>query len=160
MKCPCQSQKEYSVCCAPFIEGIALPKNPEELMRSRYTAFSQSNIEYICQTMIGPALEGFDKKAAEKWSKEVTWQGLEIIFSAVDNDRGTVEFIAKYALNGKPIAMHEVSIFHKIEGKWFYYDGEVKNANTPFRKEKEINRNDPCSCGSGKKYKKCCHRNG
>ncbi|HBA97948.1 MAG TPA: SEC-C domain-containing protein, partial [Lachnospiraceae bacterium] len=23
-------------------------------------------------------------------------------------------------------------------------------------KEKKIGRNDPCPCGSGKKYKKCC----
>jgi len=27
---------------------------------------------------------------------------------------------------------------------------------TGIRKEKEIGRNDLCSCGSGKKYKKCC----
>ena len=27
------------------------------------------------------------------------------------------------------------------------------------RKEKKISRNDPCPCGSGKKYKKCCGRN-
>ncbi len=26
------------------------------------------------------------------------------------------------------------------------------------RKEKKIGRNDPCPCGSGKKYKKCCGR--
>ena len=26
-------------------------------------------------------------------------------------------------------------------------------------KEKKIGRNDPCPCGSGKKYKKCCGRN-
>lgn len=28
----------------------------------------------------------------------------------------------------------------------------------PVRKEKKIGRNDPCPCGSGKKYKKCCGR--
>ena len=32
---------------------------------------------------------------------------------------------------------------------------DQKNANT-VRKEKKIGRNDPCPCGSGKKYKKCC----
>ena len=32
---------------------------------------------------------------------------------------------------------------------------EQKNANT-IRKEKKVGRNDPCPCGSGKKYKKCC----
>ena len=35
---------------------------------------------------------------------------------------------------------------------------EQKNSGT-IRKEKKIGRNDPCPCGSGKKYKKCCGRN-
>jgi preprotein translocase subunit SecA len=29
-------------------------------------------------------------------------------------------------------------------------------ASLPVRKGKKIGRNDPCPCGSGKKYKKCC----
>lgn len=33
-------------------------------------------------------------------------------------------------------------------------DGTVKK--TPIRKEAKVGRNDPCPCGSGKKYKKCC----
>ena len=37
-------------------------------------------------------------------------------------------------------------------------DEEAKPA-TIRRKEKKIGRNDPCSCGSGKKYKKCCGAN-
>ncbi len=28
--------------------------------------------------------------------------------------------------------------------------------NFPVRREEKIGRNDPCPCGSGKKYKKCC----
>ncbi len=34
-------------------------------------------------------------------------------------------------------------------------DQEVKVKKQPIKKEK-IGRNDPCPCGSGKKYKKCC----
>nr|WP_106790433.1 SEC-C metal-binding domain-containing protein [Massilistercora timonensis] len=34
---------------------------------------------------------------------------------------------------------------------------EQKESGT-IRKEKKIGRNDPCPCGSGKKYKKCCGR--
>lgn len=33
------------------------------------------------------------------------------------------------------------------------------NKQQPVRKKKKIGRNDPCPCGSGKKYKKCCGRN-
>ena len=31
--------------------------------------------------------------------------------------------------------------------------------NTPLRNENKVGRNDPCPCGSGKKYKKCCGAN-
>ena len=29
-------------------------------------------------------------------------------------------------------------------------------SNKPVRNEEKVGRNDPCPCGSGKKYKKCC----
>jgi uncharacterized protein YecA (UPF0149 family) len=29
-------------------------------------------------------------------------------------------------------------------------------SKTVKRDEKKVGRNDPCPCGSGKKYKKCC----
>ena len=34
-----------------------------------------------------------------------------------------------------------------------------KPRRVPVRKGKKIGPNDPCPCGSGKKYKKCCGRN-
>ena len=36
-------------------------------------------------------------------------------------------------------------------------DGE-EQVKKPVRKEQTVGRNDPCPCGSGKKYKKCCGR--
>ena len=33
------------------------------------------------------------------------------------------------------------------------------NPVNPIRKETTISRNDPCPCGSGKKFKKCCGKN-
>lgn len=36
---------------------------------------------------------------------------------------------------------------------------EERNSGTVKRAEKKIGRNDPCPCGSGKKYKQCCGRN-
>ena len=36
--------------------------------------------------------------------------------------------------------------------------GEPKS-NAPIRVEKKVGRNDPCPCGSGKKYKNCCGKN-
>ena len=42
----------------------------------------------------------------------------------------------------------------KVTGESGGSDGSVKNE--PVKKEKKPGRNDPCPCGSGKKYKKCC----
>jgi preprotein translocase subunit SecA len=39
-----------------------------------------------------------------------------------------------------------------------YSHGGSEEKRQPIRKEKKIGRNDPCPCGSGKKYKKCCGR--
>ena len=47
------------------------------------------------------------------------------------------------------------NIFTEEKRKELYK--EQKNSGT-IRKEKKIGRNDPCPCGSGKKYKKCCGR--
>lgn len=40
---------------------------------------------------------------------------------------------------------------HEITRKW-RLSGQAKS-------EKTVGRNDPCPCGSGKKYKKCCGKN-
>ena len=34
--------------------------------------------------------------------------------------------------------------------------GDESLKKAPVRKDKKPGRNDPCPCGSGKKYKKCC----
>jgi preprotein translocase subunit SecA len=33
---------------------------------------------------------------------------------------------------------------------------EEQGPKQPIRAENQVGRNDPCPCGSGKKYKKCC----
>lgn len=45
--------------------------------------------------------------------------------------------------------LHERSRFLKIDDCWFYIDGV----------QPKVGRNDPCPCGSGRKYKKCCEHN-
>jgi hypothetical protein len=36
------------------------------------------------------------------------------------------------------------------------YINQEASVSVPFKKESSVGRNDPCPCGSGKKYKKCC----
>ena len=34
-------------------------------------------------------------------------------------------------------------------------DGKVKAKKQPVKRQVKVGRNDPCPCGSGKKYKNC-----
>lgn len=156
--CPCGTGKHYDNCCGAFIEKQNLPATPEELMRSRYTAYSQANIDYIVATMTSPASDDFDKEEARQWATKIAWLKLEVLKSGQDGDKGMVEFRAHYAANGKQHAMHEISEFHLVDGQWFYVDGDLPKHQITSVSSEKIGRNDPCLCGSKKKYKKCCGR--
>jgi SEC-C motif domain protein len=154
--CSCHSGKQYTECCEPFISGKSLPKTPEQLMRSRYSAYAAINIDYIARTMRGPAAKDFNKWEAENWARQIEWLGLEIIDTGIQDNDGFVEFIAKYAENGTPGQRHEHSEFHRKDGKWYYVNGKNPSGSTPIYSEHKAGRNDPCPCKSGKKFKKCC----
>lgn len=124
--CPCGSNKLYQDCCGGFISGVKLPNTPEELMRSRYTAYSQGNMQYIKDTMQSPALDQFDEPSAAAWAQRVQWLKLTVIQASQHATKGKVEFIAQYKLDGKKQFLHELSDFHFENGKWFYVDGLQK----------------------------------
>ena len=150
-KCPCGSGKEYSVCCGPLLDDHQAAATPEALMRSRYTAYVKQDVDYIMHTMAGPAKRKGSEDRVQDRAEQIEWLGLEIlkVLPVTSKDKiGFVEFIARFRINGKDQFMHEISEFHKEHDKWFYFDG----------KHPQPGRNDPCPCGSGKKYKKCCCR--
>lgn len=148
ISCPCGSNKSYETCCKIFIDGSTTPSTPEALMRARYTAYTQANIGYISKTMKGPAANDFNAVEAEAWAKQITWETLQVIGAKQEKTQGWVEFIAHYSYEAKRHRLHEVSEFSLENGKWYYTDGK-----TP-----KIGRNDPCICGSHKKFKKCCEK--
>lgn len=159
-KCVCGSQKEYSLCCEPYIKGVSLPPTAEALMRSRYVAFTLADIDYIEGSTDASAREEFDRDGTLEWAKSSKWLGLEIVSTKDGGPRdstGVVEFLAKFHYDGADREHHERSDFRKREGKWFFVDGKLVQA--PAKSDKTVGRNDPCSCGSGKKYKKCCGAN-
>ena len=150
--CPC-GLKTYETCCGPFIDGQATPETPDVLMRSRYTAFTQANIKYVTSTQAGPAAEGFDAGDAEIWAKSIQWDGLEVFESSVDGDVGHVRFDAHYREDRKKAyVLSEYSEFHRVDGRWVYWESLPLPGHTPINEGK----NAPCACGSGKKFKRCC----
>ncbi len=166
MLCPCGSQIEFVACCDPILKGSQLPKSAEELMRSRYTAYTQNNISYLKETTAPEKRAQFKDEDFED-KNSVEWLGLKIL-SAKDK---VVEFMAEYKANGKTFNHHEVSKFRQIGDRWYFVSGDSHvhsegdhdhhhhghhhNITPVERLEPKIDRNDPCPCGSGKKYKKC-----
>lgn len=157
--CPCASGKDYAECCQPYLEGGQLAPTAEALMRSRYTAFAKVNVEHLENTLHPKSRKGFDPEPIKQWAEAADWTGLEVLETTGggENDTtGTVHFVARYEVQGAGQDYDEVAQFVKEDGQWFYLDGEVKG-HVPYRREApKIGRNDPCPCGSGKKYKKCC----
>ena len=122
-RCPCGSLHTYQRCCYPYIAGVTAPATAQQLMRSRYTAYTQANIEYIQATMRGPAAQHYDPTTALQWAKTVKWRKLKILkdFPHVsDKNCAYVEFVAFYFAEGRLQQLRETSEFKRIEGKWFY----------------------------------------
>jgi SEC-C motif-containing protein len=129
MICPCGSQKIYPDCCGLYILEKNTAPTAEALMRSRYSAYALGNLEYIRDTMLPPAANGFNLKNAKERAKHIQWTRLEVLKSWQDDkhkDKAYVEFIAYYMSNDMHSNLHEISEFHFVENKWFYVDGEVK----------------------------------
>lgn len=153
--CACGSEKAYLECCGRFIAGHQQPSTPEELMRSRYTAYTLADMDYIVRTMKSPASDEFDPESAKEWAEETQWIKLEILRSSIDGKKGMVEFLVEYTLHERTTLLYEISDFEQEDGVWYYVDGKTSEKHIPITSIK-AGRNDACSCGSGKKYKKCC----
>lgn len=159
--CPCGTGKAFDACCGPYIAGTAPAPTAEALMRSRYSAYATGAIDYVQQTLAEAQRGSFDREAAEAWSKNSEWLGLDIHASregGENDERGEVEFTASFAINGMPQQHRERAEFRREGGAWVYEDGDVKGNPTVRRDAPKVGRNDPCPCGSGKKHKKCCGR--
>ena len=145
--CYCGSQKAYEDCCSPFLSGKLKPETPEQLMRSRYSAFYTKNIEYLMNTLHPSKHQVTERDALAKTISTTKWLGLKVIKSQVDQDVGYVEFAAFFK-NNTTGHLHENSKFKYENGQWYYFDGVILE---PLK----FARNTPCWCGSDKKYKKC-----
>ena len=152
--CLCGSGLSYAGCCGEFHTGQKIPATAEALMRSRFTAYAMRNADYLMAT--------WDVTTRPKdidFSKEtVEWQRLVIEMvkkGGIKDTKGVVEFKAFYLLDGEEHVMSEISRFTKQAGRWFYLDGKVQSIS---KANQQINqgKNAPCSCGSGKKFKRCC----
>jgi SEC-C motif-containing protein len=156
--CPCGSQKEYSACCGPVIKGEQRARTAEELMRSRYSAYVKKELEYILASLHPDHRGDYDPKSSRDWAEQAQWHGITILGTTKggpEDTEGEVEFAVSFTERGTKQEHHERSAFKKENGVWYFVEGKVM-PKPVLRAAPKVGRNDPCSCGSGKKYKKCC----
>ena len=118
--CACGSAAAYAACCGRFIDGGMQASTAAELMRSRYTAYAHENSAYLLATWHAST-------RPEDWSLNLAparWIGLDIRHAAdQDSTHATVEFVARYRIEGRAHRLHEKSRFLKQDGRWYYLDG-------------------------------------
>ena len=138
--CPCGGPS-LAACCGPYIDGAAIPQSAETLMRSRYTAYGLRDEPYLLATWHGstrptePIISdeeklqwlGLEVKSALRLRQRKAGVALVATAQTTDSNRDTVEFVARFKVNGKAQRLHEISNFVRepAEGgpRWFYVDG-------------------------------------
>jgi SEC-C motif-containing protein len=127
-------------------------------MRARYCAYVTGDVDFILNTYEKSGEDkDIDRDGTKSWSEESEWKGLTIIRTEkggeTDNE-GLVEFEADYVRHGLRDKFHETATFKRVDGTWLYSSGDVRT-QTVKRDGPKVGRNEPCPCGSGKKYKHC-----
>jgi SEC-C motif-containing protein len=120
--CPCGSGELLEACCGRLHAG-APAADAESLMRSRYAAYVLGLEAYLRASWhpdTRPAALGLDAIPRPQW--------LELVVKAhtpLDERHATVEFVARYKLNGRAFKLHETSRFERVDGRWLYVDGAM-----------------------------------
>jgi len=157
--CPCGSGKSLANCCGPILAGQRPAATAEELMRARFTAHVTHDFGFLHRTYRPTAHQPFvpvPDSPALKWTRLV-------VHSHVPGrtpDLAHVEFSAYGTEDGAEHVLHEKAEFVRQDGSWIY-TRPLREGPAPFRQAApKPGRNDPCPCGSGKKYKQCCLQKG
>ena len=144
--CACGSGIALDDCCGKWHQGQPAP-SAERLMRSRYSAYTLGLIDYLVATTLPAQQAALDRDSMRAWSLGSTWLGLEVEGSELIDTHAFVTFTARWHDGDGEHRHRERSAFVQQAGRWYFIDPTV-----PLK----AGRNDPCPCGSGQKFKKCC----
>ncbi|KAL3815751.1 hypothetical protein ACHAXA_004953 [Cyclostephanos tholiformis] len=143
--CPCGSGEVYGDCCGPLHRGDRICSSMTDVLRSRYTAFSWRNIEYVMATTHESCRDYRDDRVA--WAKDLNRNGMFDGFDFVslsageeeidvdDENTGYVEFKVTFrARGGGGIAGQETVISERsrflrnpTDGSWSYASGDIRS---------------------------------
>lgn len=150
-------------------------KEKDELWKGYFTI--EKGIYEQLLTNPAEVVEGTVKELADKYETEVLimtgfLDGINESLKGYENPIDVMEEDTVVRLEIDPEKLY----YHMVEAKaeWLYNLSQwdvilseekrkelykKQKASGTIRKEKKVSRNDPCPCGSGKKYKKCCGSN-
>jgi SEC-C motif domain protein len=159
--CHCGSARDATDCCLPVIRREREAATAEELMRSRYSAFAIGDVDWIMDSHHPETVDEVDRDEVARWSGSSEWLGLRIRSTehgGPDDDEGSVTFRARYKVQGQQVDHVERARFRRHEGAWRFHSviEDEQPELVPVGPAATVGRNDPCTCGSGRKYKKCC----
>ena len=125
-------------------------------MRSRFTAHVAQHFLHLHRTHLPtaklPYIEETEPTADIPWTRLI----IHAHEPGKNPDTAFVEFSAFFIEDGAERELREKSEFLRIDGEWFYTRA-VRSGPPPFKvAQPKPGRNDPCPCGSGRKYKHCC----
>lgn len=154
--CPCGSGKTIGDCCGPILAGERPAATAEELMRARFTAHVVHDFLFLHRTYRPSARQPFvpvTGKPSMEWTRLVVHSHV----LGKTSDIAYVEFSAYGTEDGTEKVLHEKAEFvRQDDGAWIYTRA-LREGPAPFKETApKPGRNDPCPCGSGKKYKQCC----
>ncbi|CAM3136241.1 YchJ family protein [Rariglobus hedericola] len=153
--CSCGSGIDFALCCEPIISGKRPAATAEQLMRARFTAHVANENKFLHYTYLPSSRQPF---VEDDGVGPLGWTKLVIHSHEPDVKPGIsyVDFTAYYAEKEATGALHEKSEFQLIDGKWLF-TRTLRQGPAPIKSSApKAGRNDPCPCGSGKKYKQCC----
>lgn len=117
-RCPCGSGHRYDSCCGRLHRGDARATTAEQLMRSRFSAFSVGDADYLRSTW-----QAANRPSRVRFDPGHVWVRLDIVDTSgggpLDTE-GIVEFDAHYEHDGVAGVLHERSAFTREDGAWSY----------------------------------------
>jgi len=127
--CPCASGKSFENCCAPRLMLLSPAATAEQLMRSRYTAFSLGAVDYLINTLASERRSVNERRMLEREIRHTKWVKLEIldtVAGGITDKTGVVEFNAYFEAGNEQGCLHERSDFRKDGERWVYVGGQVE----------------------------------
>jgi SEC-C motif-containing protein len=122
LTCPCGSGTPLPLCCGRYLDAGQSPATAELLMRSRYCAYALGRAAYLeasWHPSTRPTVELDDR---------AQWLGLTVLsHEQQDATHATVEFVARYRERGAMKKLHERSRFERVNGRWLYLDGDLRD---------------------------------